>query len=201
MKVLLFGHSYVGHLRDRIGNWDRSITVKGEQVDLEFSFLSYPGKDFDHILDNPWEFNEISFEDPDAIIVIFGGNLLTEAISDPELKGYARSFFTKLRDFVRPNTKVLAAQIEPRFNQPGNFYGAVTESEWKRRRTVYNNYLNKKLRRDLKLVDHLVLFGSNSFLSEDRHLRGRRNPGVHLTDEGLLAYQSAVLGALQFALE
>ena len=53
MKILLFGHSYVRHL-ERLGNWDRELSLtSGKKVDYKFFFKSHPGKDYEHLLNNP----------------------------------------------------------------------------------------------------------------------------------------------------
>ena len=52
MRELLFGHSYVNHLR-QLGGWNREITLQNNsRVNVEFLFKSYPGKDFRYFLDN-----------------------------------------------------------------------------------------------------------------------------------------------------
>ena len=93
MRVLLFGHSYVNHLRG-LGNWDREITLQdNSKVNLEFLFRSFPGKDYKFFLDHEDTFNIVRLEQPDAIVVILGGNSITSQFDNGEIKIMAISFF------------------------------------------------------------------------------------------------------------
>ena len=93
MRVLLFGHSYVNHLR-HLGNWDREITLRdNSRVSVEFLFRSYPGKDFRYFLDNDETFDVVRSEQPDAVVVILGGNSITSQYGNSEIKGMAENFF------------------------------------------------------------------------------------------------------------
>ena len=76
MRVLLFGHSYVNHLRE-LNNWDRELTLAdNSKIDIEFLFKGYSGKDFKYLLDHDGTFNVIREQQPDAIVVILGVILL-----------------------------------------------------------------------------------------------------------------------------
>ena len=72
MKVLVFGHSYVKGLQ-RLGNWNIAKTLEdGNEVLLDFHFISHPGKDFAHFCNHPDEFEAVRQLDPDVTIVILG---------------------------------------------------------------------------------------------------------------------------------
>ena len=77
MRVLLFGPSYVNHLH-HLGNWDREITLRNNtRVSVEFLFRRYPDKDFRYFLDNDETFDVVRSEQPDAAVIILGGNSIT----------------------------------------------------------------------------------------------------------------------------
>ena len=196
MKVLVFGHSYVRDLGQYLSDWDREVALSNKTVALEFTFKSYPGKDYDYILNNPSEFEFVSSVDPDIVVIIFVGNLLVESVSDAQIKELAYKFFDKLQSVVKPTCLKLVSQIEPRFLEGPNKFGAVPYELFQRRRTLVNNYVNTKVRRKFKLVDYMVLLGNRAYMSREKY----ENKGVHLNLEGLKAYQAAVLGAIVHAL-
>ena len=97
MKILLFGHSYVRHL-ERLGNWERELSLtSGEKVDCKFLFKSHPGKDYGYLLRNPQEFEIIRLINPDIIIVILGGNSISDKHSNLEINDLASGFYNKLK--------------------------------------------------------------------------------------------------------
>ena len=196
MKVLVFGHSYVRHLQN-LGDWDRELELRtGERVDCRFLFKSHPGKDYKYLLDNPQEFEIVRLIDPDVIIVILGGNCISDKFTNLEINDLALEFYNKLNTVVRPECIKLAMQIEPRFVAAGNRFGTPEADEYNRRRTVVNNFMNKKLRKQ-KLINNVVLLGSVNFLRDPKNF----TDGVHLNKEGLELYKSAVIGGLIFSLE
>ena len=196
MKILLFGHSYVRHL-ERLGNWDRELSLTGgKKVDCRFLFKSHPGKDYTYLLKNPQEFGIIREFNPDVIIVILGGNSIGSKHSNPEINDLASRFYSKLKEVVRSDCLKLAVQIEPRFVDAGNRFGTPEAEEFNRRRTVVNNYVNKKLKK-YGLVDGVIMLGSVNYLRDPKYF----SDGVHLNTEGLLMYKDAVIGGLVYALE
>ena len=196
MKILLFGHSYVRHL-ERLGNWDRELSLtSGKKVDCKFLFKSHSSKDYGYLLRNPQEFEIIRLIDPDIIVVILGGNYISDKHSNIEINDMASEFYNKLKQVVRLDCLRLAVQIEPRFVDAGNKFGMPEAEEYNRRRTVVNNYVNKKLKK-YGLVDNVILPGSVNYLRDPKYF----SDGVHLKTEGLLMYKEVVIGRLKCALE
>ena len=196
MKILLFGHSYVRHLQ-RLGNWDTELSsTSGKKVDCKFLFKSHPGKDYGYLLRNPQEFEIIRLINPDIIVVILGGNSISDKHSNTEINDLASEFYNKLKQVVRSDCVKLAVQIEPRFVDAGNKFGTPEAEEYNRRRTVVNNYVNKRLKK-YGLVDNVILLGPVNYLRDPKYFSN----GVHLKTEGLQMYKEAVLGGLEYALE
>ena len=81
MKILLFGHPYVRHL-ERLGNWDRELSLtSGKKVDCKFEILR--------------------LINPDIIVVILGGNSISDKHSNTEINDLASEFYNKLKQVVR----------------------------------------------------------------------------------------------------
>ena len=196
MKVLLFGHSYVNHLRN-LGGWNQEINLtSGDKVDLEFVFGGHPGKDFSYFLQNDHVFNIITQEQPDIIVVILGGNSIKEGVSNSDIKRDSSLFFQKLSTYIKAGCIRLVVQVEPRFCLPGNRFGTPTYLEFERRRNIINNHFNVKIKKNLKLVEGVVLLGSVNFLNKVENF----SDGVHLKKAGLILYRKALLGSIAYAL-
>ena len=197
MRVLLFGHSYVNHLR-HLGNWNREVNLQdNSRVSLEFLFKSYPGKDFRYFLDHDETFNVVRSEQPDAIVVILGGNSITSQYGNAEIKLMAEDFFKKLNNFLKPGCIRFVVQVETRFCKAGNRFGAPEHKEFERRRTLINNWYNGRIKRK-GLVDRVVLLGSIKFLNTEENFDA---DGVHLNRQGLESYQTAVVDSVRYHLD
>ena len=196
MKVLLFGHSYVRNL-ERLGNWDREIQLNtSDKINCNFYFKSFPGKDYEFLVDHPHEVDKIQLIDPDIIIVILGGNSVTNKYTNIQINELAFKFYTKLKSVVRPDCIILPVQIEPRFVGPNNIHGTPTAIGFNRRRNVLNNYVNKQLKKK-GLINRIILLGSVNFLGNPNLF----TDGVHLSREGLNKYRNTLFGGIRYALE
>ena len=182
---------------ERLGNWDRELSlISGKKVDCKFLFKSHPGKDYEYLLSNPQEFEIVRLINPDIVVVILGGNSISDNHSNTEINDLASKFYNKLKQVVRPDCLKLAVQIEPRFVDAGNKFGTPEAEEYNRMRTVVNNYVNKRLKK-YGLVDNVILLGPVNYLRDLKYF----SDGVHLKTEGLQMYKKAVLGGLEYALE
>lgn len=197
MKVLLFGHSYVNNLRN-LGGWDRSLNLStGNSIDLEFAFHSRPGKDYNFFNNNPEEFDRITDVKPDILVCIVGGNLIVESVSNDQLRQEALKFYRNVGEVANPNCKVLATQVEPRYAAAGNRFGTPQIDEYNRKRQLINNFVNKSLRQNRHLVDHMVMLGSINQFSVDKF----KQDGVHLKLEGLQLYRECIINTIKYTLE
>ena len=195
MKVLLLGHSYVKYL-ERLGDWDREVKLdSGESLNLEFSFRSQAGKDYDHFLTSQSELEFVDLLRPDIIVVILGGNSITTQVTNSEIKWKSTEFFIKLNEVISDQCLKLVVQVEPRNCEAGNKFGTPEFEEFNRRRAIINNHYNTTLKKR-KLVDHVVLLGSLNFLQHPSDF----SDGVHLNINGLNKYKDTVVGALLHAL-
>ena len=168
-------------------------------MDCRFIFKSHPGKDYKYLLDNLQEFGIIKTIDLDVIIVILGSNSICDEHTNIEINNLASEFYTKLKQVVRPDCLRLTVQIEPRFVEAGNRFGTPEAEEFNTRRTIINNFVNKKLKK-YGLVDIAwlcKLLGSVNILRNPKYFLD----GVHLKCEGLLKYKEAVIHGLEYALE
>lgn len=194
MLVVLVGHSYVRYL-EWLPGWEDSVTLdNGEEVKLEFEFLS-PGKDYQYFLDNPWVLDAISNLNPEVVVTILGGNSIVNTVTNSEINNRASAFYTRLNQVVGPNCLKLAVQIEPRFCSAGNSSGIPEPVEFNQRRQVLNNYLNKTLKKQ-KLIDNVILLGAANYLNHPKYFED----GVHLKQEGLIRYRMAIMGGIRYAL-
>ena len=90
----MIGHSYVKYLK-RLGGWNNVVEIldDGERVDLEFLWLAFPGKDFDYFVNHPAIFETIRQRNPDIVVTILGGNAITNAVTNEQIKTQARKYF------------------------------------------------------------------------------------------------------------
>ena len=196
MRILLFGHSYVNHLR-QLGHWNTEVTLNNNnRVALEFLFRSYPGKDYQYFLEHDETFDVFRAGHFDAVVIVLGGNAITTRHSDPEIRSMAEEFFTKLNTYLRPGCVRFVAQVETRFCEPGNRFGTPEHAEFERRRTLLNNCYTVKLRRK-GLIDRVILLGSKNYLNNRDNFA---DDGVHLKPEGLELYKRAVVSSVHYHL-
>ena len=197
MKVLVVGHNYARDLKRMIPHYNNlTLELKNdEEVQFDIRFLAYPGKDYEHFLDNPELFDLIKSEEPDVIVIILGGNSIVESKTNTQITQNIKLFYTHLNSVVRDSCIRLAVQIEARFPLPNNPFGAPLAFEYNQRRNVINNYVNKNIKK-LGLVDGIISLGGVGFLNNEEEY----NDGIHLKQQGLLKYKMAIMRGLEYAL-
>ena len=68
-------HSYARDLKRLYPHYNNlTLKLKNEEVLFDIHFLAYPGMDYQHFLDNPELIELIKAENPDVVVIIFGGN-------------------------------------------------------------------------------------------------------------------------------
>lgn len=195
MKVLIFGHSFVRDLLC-LGDWNREVELEdGSKENLEFLFRYYSGKDFDYFLSHLETFEVIKNINPDAIVIVLGGNLIVDANSNSAIKLLATDFYNQLKQVIRPECIKFATQIEPRFCKKGNRFGTPEAEEFNRRRTQINNHFGSVLKKR-KLVDYLVFIREDFKYSPELY----KPDGIHLSKEGLELLKGSVIGGIVYAL-
>ena len=194
MRVLLFGHSFVRDLLC-LGGWNREIELEnGSRINLEFLFRFYPGKDFNYFLDNLELFEVIKGLNPDAVVIVLGGNLIVESVPNSTIKFMANEFYANLQKVVRPDCLKFATQIEPRFCPEGNRFGTPEVEEFNRRTNINIHFGNTLKKRGH--VDYLI------FCREEfKHRRELyKADGIHFSQEGLELLKGSVVGGITYAL-
>ena len=196
MNVVLFGHSYVRDLR-RCRPWDGILSLRnGENVSLHYEFRPFPTRDFAYFLENPREVERIATLHPHVVVTVLGGNSIVGDISNSQIKHQAHEFFSLLRETVGPACVILAVQVEPRFVEAGNRFGAPAADEFNRRRQLINNYMNKTLKQK-GFIDRMIILGSTNFMNNPANF----SDGVHLTGDALLRYKDSIVNGIRYALE
>ena len=84
MKVLVVGHSYARDLRRLFPHYN-NLKLKNEEVLFDIHFLAYLVKDYQHFLDNPELFELIKAENPDVVVIIFGGNSIVASKTNSQI--------------------------------------------------------------------------------------------------------------------
>ena len=103
MKVLVVGHSYAKDL-ERLFLTYTNLTLElknNKQVKFDIHFHAYPGKDYEHFLNNPELFEVIKLEDPDMVIIILGGNSIVETKTNFQIAQNIRLISTHLKSVIR----------------------------------------------------------------------------------------------------
>ena len=195
MKVSVIGHSYVKYL-ENLGpdSWKvRLENVQGLLEKAEFKFKSFPGKDYQYVLEHFSELEFLKEENPDIVVVILGGNSIIDTNTNADIKVWIREFYGRLRTLVRPNCRIISAQIEPRFPAPGNRFGAPDPEKFKRRRAILNDWVNKSLRKH-GIIDNIILIAGREYFDHPSHFVD----GVHLKQRSLLELQRLILGTIEY---
>ena len=86
MKVLVVEHSYARDLKRLIPHYNNlTLKLKNEEVLFDICFLASPGKDYQHFLGNPELFELIKAENPDVVVIIFGGNSIVASKTNSQI--------------------------------------------------------------------------------------------------------------------
>ena len=196
-KVLIFGHSYARDL-EALGDWDTVVTGgAGKEYRLTFDFRSFPGKDYGWLLEHPEKIEEVKDLDPDIVVVILGGNSITAALTNKQICGQAAEFYELLKAAAKPSCLKLAVQVESRFVPQGNYHQAPPAVEFNQRRTIINNFVNRKLRAK-GLVDNMILLGGRGHIIHPSNFSPR--DGVHLVRVVLRRYKQTLMNGIRYAL-
>ena len=114
MQVLVVGHSYVSELSKDGSDWFEV----GEQ-NIEVQYFGKHGASNDTFLNNPQLFDNLNQFKPDIVIVALARNSIRDSVTNKEIYIKATEFYKRLRA-IYPLSKIVAAQVEPRFYKVGN---------------------------------------------------------------------------------
>lgn len=183
LKVLLLGHSYV---RDLEGLGHNAYTVEGVTFELQYMHIS--GGTFESFIDGGDLLRQAFSFCPDIVIVILGGNDLTNAVTNEEFYQRCRTFYVKLKAGM-PGAFIIHAQIELRFYKSGNRWNAPVINDYKKRRVTLNNFLKR-----VKCSNAIMMIGGPNRMDCKAYYRD----GVHLNRVGLVKYFDILKGTLQY---
>ena len=166
----------------------RHFQVGTERVDLEFVFKR--GGSYQTYLDNNYLFERARLTNADVVLVILGGNAISNDVTNPEIYAVARKFYTKLRESF-PNSKIIAAQVECRYYQPENRWNCPSGKGYCKRRIALNNFLKR-----LKTKDHILMISGDNRLDQEKYY----HDAVHLNTAGLRYYLDCIKKVVNFIL-
>ena len=107
--------------------------------------------------------------------------MIIEDNSNSYNKQVCQAFFENVRKYLPSHCKVLVGEVEHRFCEPNNNWGAPDEEVFQRRRRNLNNFVRVKLKQR-KLVDSMMLIGATGGLDNPNMFK---SDGVHLIENGL----------------
>ena len=186
LKVCFFGHSYIKYL------WFESRKTRmtiPEGVTFDIDYVGLPGATFKTFLDNPDYLTELERLRPDYLFVILGGNDLKSGMDVQDLYNDCKRMYGLLREKL-PQSFIIAAEIENRFNLPGNRHNAPTGDEFASLRRRFNRFLCR-----LKSKDCVLRVQAPNQMEEERYY----TDGVHLNSEGLYKYLNLIRHTLSYA--
>ena len=197
MRVLLIGHSYVRQLKQTEYWPSEIINDNGIRIGVDFRFIFKAGKDYEYFNTTGYDVLDTVRDeiDPDIVVVILGGNSITNNKNNGDIKKEAESFFQNLRMVTRPECITIAVQIEPRYYEPGNHFNCPEPEEFNRRRQVINNFVKGPLKKK-GLVQYVMQLGSMNRFGPERY-----KDGVHLNEEGLETYKELLISVVKYATE
>ena len=189
MKVVITGHSYARELE---GLGIQHTVISGQNV--EFQYIHRLGASYETYLNGRDRdlFGQIAAAEPVIVLVIMAGNSITDSKTDQQIRLDIEEFYGTLRAYV-PGARIIAAQIELRFNQENNRHGAPCIDEYRQRRVRLNNFINRCKAKD----GILLLSGPNCLDNPDLY----KSDGAHLTNEGYQIYMLRIEGMIRSAIQ
>ena len=133
-KITLIGHSYVRRLMEYRQNYEKYpgvIEVDGKT--FQPTYVWQGGKDYAFFNKSNVHKDLIIESRPDLILVVLGGNAVASGdIEIPVASRDMRSYFFWLQENF-PNSLLIAAEVEPRYDGQGPPSPDQEESHWERR--------------------------------------------------------------------
>ena len=188
--VCLFGSSHFKYLGrfdcKRRKNLVKIHEIAGERV--KFIYKHFSGKSFDYFIDRPHIINKVLETNPDYLIVLFGGNLISLDKSNKDLLLECRVFYELVADklkTVNSSAKLIGHQVPLRFNRNKNnrFRTPPPEQYKKVRDKLYDKIKNLKCR------NYMITVGGPGKLDNEKFFFD----GTHLDNEGLKIHSGIIL--------
>lgn len=184
MHIVILGHSYVRDLRDfsaRVGG----NRVRGWTID----YCCKPGASYDTYVKNPELLERALVRNPDILVVILGGNSISNDRTNTQVLNSCLSFYTLLRS--KYQGIVVSSQVELRFYKPNNKFAAPQSDIFKRRRNRVNKFLYKS-----NFNDAVLMIAGPGRLDNRKYYRD----SVHLNERGLGLYSHFLHETVEYCL-
>ena len=181
LKVLVFGSSFVNHLKSFDTAKNKIHTIAG--LEAQFTYIGYRGKSFELFNKNPGITDNVLQSCPDYVVVLLGSNSITTDVEEAFILDQARDFYDLLTEklkVVNSKAVIIASQVPLRFvDDPNNKFHTPSPSEYKRIR----DKVNQKIKRLKCLKEHhfMLLIAGEGRL-DSRAYFGK--DGVHFNREG-----------------
>ena len=184
-NLAVIGHSQVKNL-SKLDK--RSIAIDAKLIRIKY-FHSM-GSTYGSIMRSR-AFQDMWQYQPHFIVVWIAGNEVGSSKCREEIKQEMETFYQALRDEF-PMACLISTQVEDRFYEEENDYGAPTGEEWRLKRQCINNHLNKKLHDR----DYLItLAGSDGLDDSDAYYDP--NDFIHLNEDGLEKFFTKLEGVVK----
>ena len=183
MKVTVLGHSYV---RDLAG-YSNSILRISDSLIFEIQYIYVPGARFQTFIDRPHLIQQAAQYNPDIVIVLLGGNDISENVPLTNIREICSKFYSLLNSYLT-NKFVISVQVEPRYLTRVNRHGTPAAQEYQRLSGYFNFWLKKQ-----KFKNRLVCVCGPNRLSDPKLYKP---DGIHLNQLGI----SRLFTILKFAL-
>ena len=139
-RLMIVGHSWVERLSRLNIN---SFQQDSREVEVQYKFRS--GLTYDKVLADETILHEVRQWSPHYVLVIMGGNDIGSSKPIEQVESECSIFHSMLREFC-PQAIVITAQMENRFYEKGNTWGAPTGMDFAKKRKRFNSYMHFKLR-------------------------------------------------------
>ena len=192
MRIAIVGHSFV---RD-LSNLGDTEGILPNQTKYTVQYYSIPGSTVFDWAKNPKEFRDCVSWNPDFVVVVLGGNSITDNNSDSDIRRKYNDFLD-LIDEKLPFAKIVATQVELRDYQVPNKFHAPAFTEFKRRRDRFNDFLRRN-----KGVHFRACVGGPKNLDDfELYYQSEGKHKVHLNQFGLLKLNNILIRTVIKALE
>lgn len=161
-----------------------------EQQSVNINYKYFPGANYSTFLSDNSLLLQSIVDKPEVVVVILGGNSISRDVTNFEVFKQCRAFYKLLRDHL-PNSRIIAAQIELRFYETPNRFGAPGPEDFRKRRNQLNRFLQT-----LKLKDNLLIIAGPGRLDNQQYYKD----SVHLNKVGLRVYMSILKTTIDYSL-
>ena len=190
--MALLGHSWVCRLHTLPGKTE--MEVDGRRVD--WCFIGKHGARLNSLWGEEGRGcrQQMRAFCPHVIFTFIGGNDVGGPATREEIRRAADGLYKGLRREYGTETIIIASQVEDRFYEEGNRFGAPVGAEYRRKKESYNGHLQDLLH--FKWIDRIFRLGGPGRFEEKRWYEDY----AHLSVEGWKKMWGMMEKQLEFAL-